>query len=114
MIIGITITFSIVIIFLLVLLGSEIRVRKDQLKQFHDYLLMSKQTPEILEKQEKILVARWVCCNCDQSFTLNFYRNMYNLSKNRLDISGGFRSYDCSKCGNNLMQIQFVEIPKKI
>ncbi len=58
-----------------------------------------------------VTVGRWICCQCGYLLTLNYYRNMYNLSPDKLDIAGSYRSYDCGKCGGNLMQFQLFEVP---
>ncbi len=57
-----------------------------------------------------VMIGRWVCCQCSGLYTLNYHRNMYILSQDKLDIQGSYRSYDCSKCGSNLMQFQLVEV----
>ncbi len=60
-----------------------------------------------------ITVARWMCVQCHMTYTLNYYKLMYNLSKDSLDIEGSHRTYQCNKCGNNLMQLYFTDIPYK-
>ncbi len=58
-----------------------------------------------------VMVGRWTCCQCGYLMTLNYHRNMYNLSPDELDITGSYRSYDCGKCGCNLMQFKLTEVP---
>jgi len=99
-----------VILGLLILLGSEVRTRESQIQSLQDYITELRK-PIIVETQKTALVARWVCCSCGSWFVLNYYRNMYHMSKDRLDITGSFKSYDCSQCGSNLMQLKLINIP---
>ncbi len=64
-----------------------------------------------LKPEYIVTVARWVCANCDNTYTLNYNRIWYNQINNGLDITGSYKTYECSRCGNNLMRICFIQIP---
>lgn len=66
--------------------------------------------PKINKNPVKIMVGRWMCINCGNYYTLDYHQVYYYQSNDKLDIFGQYRNYDCLKCGNNLMKINFILI----
>ncbi len=129
MIVFLTITSSLLLLSSISFLRAFIVKREDGiifknafLEQRDNYVKLireieSEKKPEIkfyedeIDPNTDVMVARWSCVGCKHPFTLNYYRSQYNLSHDKLDITGQYRSYECFKCGSNLMTMSFANIP---
>jgi hypothetical protein len=62
--------------------------------------------------KEMVTVGRWMCMQCRHAYVLDYYKHVYVESADKLDIIGSHKSFECFKCGSNLMRLCFMEVDK--